>query len=88
MNYPDLINAAFEVVGGALCWVNVRRLKRDKETKGVYWPVSIFFAAWGLWNLYFYAALGQWASWVGGILLVSGNLVWVVMAAYYRRKHG
>jgi hypothetical protein len=80
----DVINGLFEVVGGVLCWLNVKKLLRDKQVKGVYWPVTAFFAAWGLWNMYYYPSLGQWMSFAGGVVLVSGNLVWVVLALRYR----
>lgn len=87
MNYPDLINGAFELGGGLLCWVNVRKILKDKMTAGIYWPVSAFFAVWGLWNLYYYPQLGQMLSFWGGVFLVGGNSTWVALAAYYGRKN-
>jgi hypothetical protein len=80
---PDSINGLFELVGAVLTWGNVRRLYRDKQTKGVFWPAWGFFAAWGCWNIYYYAALAQWWSWGAGILLASANVLWISMAAYY-----
>ena len=87
MIIPDFINGSFEVVGGLLCWVNVKRLLKDKTIQGVYWPIQAFFTSWGVWNLYYYPTLHQWASFVGGIFLVLGNGTWVIMAAYYERKN-
>ena len=51
------------------------------------WPIQAFFTSWGVWNLYYYPTLHQWASFVGGIFLVLGNGTWVIMAAYYERKN-
>lgn len=84
MPWPDLINGAFELVGAAFTWRNAIQLRRDREIRGVYWPTSAFFSAWGAWNLIFYPALGQWASFAGGVLLVSGNIAWVAMALRLR----
>lgn len=73
----DLVNGLFEA-GGAFCtWRNAWQLRKDGEVKGVYWPLTAFFALWGLWNLFYYPSLGQWFSFVAGIALVLGNVVWV-----------
>lgn len=82
----DIINGCFECLGGVMCWLNVTKLWRDKEVRGVYWPVQAFFAAWGWWNLYYYPSLGQWCSFFGGVILVVGNTLWVVFAVKYSRK--
>lgn len=80
INTPDLINGLFELVGAGFTWRNAWQLRTDREIRGVYWPTSLFFAAWGLWNLVYYPALGQWISFTAGVVLVSGNVAWVVMA--------
>lgn len=82
--WPDLINGSFELVGAAFTWRNFVQLRRDRVLKGVYWPTTAFFTAWGLWNLVYYPALSQWASLAGGVLLVSGNVAWVAMAVRVR----
>jgi hypothetical protein len=76
----DHVNAVFEALGAYFTWKNAVSLYRDQEIKGVYWPAWLFFAAWGLWNLYYYPSLGQMWSFVAGIVLVAGNLAWVGMA--------
>lgn len=87
MTVPDLVNGMFEVIGGLMCWINVVKLHSEKRVAGVYWPVQAFFSCWGLWNLYYYPALGQWASFVGGVFLVVGNATWTIMAAWYSKKN-
>lgn len=81
---PDLINSLFELFGAAFVWRNFAQLRRDREIKGVYWPVTAFFAAWGVWNLYYYPALGQWKSFGAGVILCAGNVAWVVGAVCLR----
>ena len=39
-----------------------------------------FFTAWGIWNLVYYPAIGQWYSFAAGIVLAAGNLAWVMLA--------
>lgn len=84
MQWADLVNGSFELLGAILTWRNAAQLHRDREIRGVYWPTSAFFSAWGLWNLAYYPLLGQWFSFAGGVLLVSGNLAWVAMAVRLR----
>ena len=79
----DLVNGLFEMFGAVLTWMNAHRLYKDKHIQGVYWPVTAFFTLWGLWNLYYYPALGQWFSFVGGLVLVAGNVVWTFLAIKY-----
>jgi fatty acid desaturase len=82
---PDHINAAFEGLGAVFTWRNALQLHRDRQVRGVYWPITAFFAAWGVWNLYFYPAIGQWWSFGAGAFLVIGNLAWVALAVKWRR---
>jgi hypothetical protein len=85
---PDQINGGFEAIGAVLAWVNVYKLHKAKEIKGVFWPLTAFFSSWGIWNLYYYPALGQWLSFYGGLGLTLGNAVWVVLAiiTIYKKK--
>lgn len=79
---PDHINGAIEFVGAIFTWRNVLQLRRDREVKGVWWPATAFWAAWGLWNLYYYPTLGQWVSFSAGCFLVAGNAVWLGSVAW------
>lgn len=80
MNWPDLINGLFELLGAVFTWRNFLELRRDRRIAGVYWPTTAFFSAWGLWNLIYYPTLDQWMSFAGGVALVAGNLAWVLLA--------
>jgi hypothetical protein len=90
MAIPDLVNAVFELGGAIISWINVIALWRHKQVRGVFWPLSFFWTAWGLWNLYYYAALNQRLSWVAGCVLTSASVAWFVLATYYTHKerHG
>lgn len=82
---PDLINGLFELAGAALQWVNVAKLARDREVKGVYWPITAFHVSWGVWNMYFYSAVNAPMSVVGAAVLLLANVAWVWLALKYRR---
>lgn len=84
MQTPDLVNGAFELFGGAFNWLNVAALLRDKKLRGVSPLPTIVFTTWGFWNLFYYPHLDQWLSFAGGLVIVTANLVWVVLALKYR----
>lgn len=84
MNWIDYTNGIFELVGGLILLLNVRQLFKDKKVSGVCVLPTVFFCAWGYWNLVFYSSLGQWASLAGSISVVICNTIWVILALYYR----
>lgn len=86
MSIPDLINGAFELTGGFVCLLDVKRLLRDRRIEGVDWRVRGFFLSWGVWNLFYYPTFQQWASLAGGITLAAVNGVWVYLAVKLQRK--
>lgn len=86
MMIPDLVNGAFEMLGGFALWNNVKRIKVDKQCRGVNWQVTLFFTSWGFWNLFYYPSLGQWASFLGGLNIVTANGFWLFYAIKYRRN--
>ena len=83
---PDTINAGFELGGALLIWLNVARLAKDKSVRGVYAPVFMFYAAWGLWNIVYYPAIGQTLSFWAGLGVVAGNAAWCALAFTYWRR--
>lgn len=81
---PDLINAMFETAGGTMVWLNVLAIRRDQQVKGIEpWAIALM-TLWGCWNLWYYPHLGQWASFWGGLVIVSANVAGLWLAWVYR----
>lgn len=74
---PDLINGCFEGFGAYAAWGNVRRLKVDRDVKGIVWQYTAVWWVWGVWNIAYYPILHQWFSALAGVVLCIGNGVWV-----------
>jgi len=90
MQIPDLINASFELFGTFFIILNIIKLYNDKKVNGVSWLAVMYFTLWGIWNLYYYPHLGQWASLIGGIGIAITNTIWLGQLIYYskyRRKN-
>ena len=83
MSWQDLANGAFEIVGGFMVLDHCRALYRDKELKGVSVLATSVFTTWGFWNLYYYPHMDQWASFAGGLVIVTGNTLWLWLMFYY-----
>lgn len=82
----DLINAAFEGAASAFILLNVRQVWRAKRADGVHWAAVGFFTAWGLWNLAYYPALGQWFSAAAGACVCVVNFVYLFLVWKYRSR--
>jgi hypothetical protein len=82
----DIINGAFETLGGAAILGHCWRLWKDKMVRGASWVATGFFTSWGYWNLYYYPSLDQWASFAGGVVIVLANTLWISMMLYYIRR--
>jgi hypothetical protein len=74
---PDQINGMFEALGAVFILRHCRAVWLAKASKGVDIPATVFFTAWGAWNLFYYPSLNQPYSFCGGALLVLANGLWV-----------
>ena len=83
---PDLINGGLETFGGLCVFNHARVLYKDKLVAGVSKFSTAVFFFWGLWNLFYYPNLDQWASFLGGLVIVAGNCTWLAMMLYYARR--
>lgn len=82
----DAINALFEVLAGAFVLMHCYKLFKDKAVRGASWVATAFFFAWALWNLFYYARLNQWMSYLGGIGSAAANGLWLGLMLYYRKR--
>jgi uncharacterized membrane protein YfcA len=86
MTIPDIINGVFESSAGLLIGLNCLRTYKDKGTEGVSIFATSVFTLWGFWNIYYYKHLDQIWSWVGGMLVVGMNCLWLGMMIYYNKN--
>lgn len=84
----DYVNGLFELLGAFFILNHCFRLYKDKLVRGVSVVSTIFFTFWGIWNLYYYPSLNQWASFVGGVMIVLGNMLWIGLMSYYIKNPG
>ena len=85
MTWADSINGFYELLGGLLILNHCRAVVRDKAVAGVSIVSTALFTTWGVWNLYYYPHLDQWASFTGGIAIVLANALWVGLMLRYRQ---
>lgn len=83
---PDIVNGLFELFGAYFIWLHIRQVLKDRAVAGVSIPATVFFAGWGVWNLYYYPHLEQWFSFAGGIAIFVSNAIWIYLLLKYRGK--
>lgn len=83
--WADAVNACWEMVGTLLVLNHCRAVLRDREVAGVSIVSTAAFSGWGLWNLYYYPSLGQWASLLGSVGMGAANLMYVALLVRFRR---
>jgi hypothetical protein len=83
---PDTINALFEGFGALFLFADCHKLQLHKELRGVYWPGRVFWALWGLWNVFYYPAIGQPLSFAMGVSVLAANVLWCALAIRYRNR--
>lgn len=82
---PDAINGCFEILGSFFILNHCRVLLKQKKVSGVSVVSTVYFSAWGFWNLYYYPSLDQWMSFTGGIAIMLSNVLWIGLMLWYRR---
>jgi hypothetical protein len=83
----DQVNSLFQL-GAMISVLNHCRLMwRSKEANGVSILSTLFFASWGLWNLWFYTSLKQPWSFYASVGAMFANSFWVFSIWYIRRTY-
>lgn len=80
---PDITQACWELGSAGFGLLNIRAVRKSKSIAGVHWAPTAFFAAWGIYNLWFYAALDLPVSWWAGIAITIVNLTWLGHLGWY-----
>ena len=83
----DSINGCFELLGAGFITISIHKLHIDKEVKGFSVIHLGFFTTWGLWNMVFFPSQGLWMSFIGGIGVVTANMIYLAQIIYYSRKN-
>lgn len=81
----DVINGAFEGAAALSILNHCRVVHRQKSATGVSVLSTLFFFIWGLWNMYYYPALGQSFSYYAGVAVAASNALWIGLILKYRK---
>ena len=86
MAIPDMINGSLETISAIASLNNCRVLYKQKQVRGVSILSTFFFFMWGCWNLWYYPSLGQTASFVGSLFILTANCLYVFLLIWYVLK--
>ena len=82
----DILNGIFVFCGSVLVWINVFKLVKDKEVKGISVTVQTFFAIWGIWNIFYFYHLSLPYSMIANFILGLGNATWCAIVFYFKHR--
>jgi hypothetical protein len=85
---PDHTQATWEIGAALFGLLNIRAIRKSRSVTGVHWLPTAYFSAWGVYNLWFYAALDLPMSWWAGIGMCAVNLTWLCHLCYYSLRKG
>lgn len=80
---PDITQACWELGSACFGLLNIRAILRARKIDGVHWAPTLFFAAWGVYNLWFYDALNLPAAWWAGMAITAVNSLWLGLVFYF-----
>jgi len=79
----DQFNSIFPFAACIAHFLNIRRLLRDKEVKGVHWASPLLTYAGQISGVYFMYTLHQWYTMAASALFLSLSFTWYCMMIYY-----
>lgn len=83
---PDMINASFEFAGSLVVCFSIFTIMKDKCYAGINIIHVGFFSVWGVWNVFYYPAIGQPWSFIAGCFLAAANVVYVMLLWWFPHR--
>lgn len=85
VHLADCVNGTFELGGAYFVGLSVQRVLHDRQVRGVDWRTTAFWTLWGAWNVFYYPHLDQWASFAGGVAVLTMNTLYLALLLHYHR---
>jgi len=85
----DQINSGFIFVAGIFYVLNLLKLIKDKDIKGISKLSIVFFSIWNIWTLFFFLMVTEFWWTIGAYIIVTVlNVVYIILMIKYGRKKG
>ena len=84
MQTYDIINSSFIFIAGFFYILNLFKLRKDKDVKGISKLSIVFFSCWNFWTFYFFIATTDfvWTQFSYGFVSII-NLLYLTLLLYY-----
>ena len=84
----DQINSGFVAIAALFYVMNLLKLIKDKEVKGISKISIAFFSIWNVWTLFFFIAVSEYWWTIGAYVMVSIlNIVYITLMIKYGREN-
>ena len=85
----DQINSGFIFVAGIFYVLNLLKLIKDKDVKGISKLSIVFFSIWTILTLFFFLMVTEFWWTIGAYIIVTVlNVVYIILMIKYGRKKG
>ena len=85
----DQIISGFIFVAGIFYVLNLLKLIKDKDIKGISKLSIVFFSIWNIWTLFFFLMVTEFWWTIGAYIIVTVlNVVYIILMIKYGRKKG
>ncbi|HAI17539.1 MAG TPA: hypothetical protein DCM10_05685 [Xanthomarina gelatinilytica] len=83
----DQINSGFIFVAGIFYVLNLLKLIKDKDVKGISKLSIVFFSIWNIWTLFFFLMVTEFWWTIGAYIIVTVlNVVYIILMIKYTRE--
>ena len=83
----DQINSGFIFVAALFYVLNLFKLMKDKDVKGISKVSIMFFSFWNIWTLFFFLMVTKFWWTIGAYGIVAAlNVVYIILMIKYTRK--
>ena len=86
LNIYDQVNSGFVSIAALFYILNLLKLIKDKEVKGISKISIAFFSLWNVWTLFFFIAVSEYWWTIGAYVAVAIlNITYIALMVKYSR---
>lgn len=83
----DTVNSIFVFAASIFYILNLYKLYKDKQVKGISIASLVFFSCWNIWTLIFFLSTDYIYTTISYVLVSIINIIYLSLLYYYYKKN-